>query len=119
MSPLLEPHLQELISEGESFPAGAQASNDLEPSPVCQSDEIQWYTHQVEMPTWWRELLEVPGNDDCWEFSQKVCASFEVLKAHNQAKGVDNDYTSPLAHPTMGKYRFMPPSDPRFSSQDC
>ena len=46
-------------------------------------------------------------------------ASFEVPKAHNWVKGVDNDYTPPLAHPSLGKYRFMLPPNLRFGSQDC
>ena len=94
--PLLEAHLQELLGGEESFLAVAEVRdgfppasmpNDLEPSPLHQSDQIQWHTHQVEMPAWWRELLEVSGHDNCWEFAQKVHTSFEVPKACNWAKG--------------------------------
>ena len=46
-------------------------------------------------------------------------ALFEALKVCYWAKGVDNDYTLLPAHPSIGKYRFMPPSGPRSGSQDC
>ena len=59
----LKPHLQELLG-GEDL-ASAEATYDPEPSPLCQSDWIQWCTCQVEMLTWWRELQEVPSNSNC------------------------------------------------------
>ena len=117
--PPLEPHLQELLGGEESFLASAKAPYDPAPSPLHQSDWIQWHACQVEMLAWWRELLEVTSNDDCQEFAQKVCTSFEVPMAHNWAKVVDNDYTPMPAHPSLWKYRFIPSSDPRFGSQDC
>ena len=85
--PLLKPHLQELLGGEELFLAGTEVPDNQESPPLYQSDWIQWHAPEVETPTWWRELLEVPGNDNCWEFAQKVHASFEVLKAHNWEKG--------------------------------
>ena len=83
---------------GGVIPAGAEVGDslppmptsmpkDLEPSPLCQSAWIQWHTWHVEMPTWWREHLKIPGHNDCQEFACKVCASFEVPKVCNWAKG--------------------------------
>ena len=71
------------------------------------------------MLAWWRKLQEIPGHDDSREFMLKVQVSFEVLKAWNWAKGVDKDYTLPLTHLSIKKYKFMPPPDLRFGSQDC
>ena len=65
----LESHLQELLGGKESFLASAKATNDLELSPLCQLDWIQWYVCQVETLTWWREMVEVPCNADCGEFT--------------------------------------------------
>ena len=86
--PPLEPHLQQLLGWEELPLTGAEVEDglmsmpkDLEPSPLYQADWIQWHTCHVETLTWWRDLLN------------KVHASFEVPKAHNQAKGVDNYYT--------------------------
>ena len=51
-------------------------------------------------------------------FAQKVHTTFEVLKAHNWAKGLDNNHTPLLAHPAMGKYYYMPPANTRFGFRD-
>ena len=114
---LLKPYLQELLG-GEDL-AGTEVPYDPEPSPLHQMDWIQWHTHQIEMLTWWTQLQEVSRDNACWEFAWKVHVSFVVPKACNQAKGVDNDYTPPLTHPSLGKYRFMLPPHLRFGSQDC
>ena len=87
---LLEPHLQELL--GGEDPVSAKAPYDPKPSPLHQTDWIQWHASQVEMLTWWKELQEVPGNNDCWEFAHKVHTSFGVPKACNWAKGIENDH---------------------------
>ena len=94
----LELHLQELLGGEEPSTASAKVRDnllpllmsvpkDLEPSPLCQLDWILWHARHVPMPPWWRELVKIPGHDDYQEFAQKVHASFEVPKAHNQAKG--------------------------------
>ena len=41
-----------------------------------------------------------------------------MLKAFNRVKGVDNNYTPPLVHPSIGKYQFLPQSNARFGTQD-
>ena len=71
----LEPHLQELLGGEESSPASAEVGDGLpppmsmpkdpEPSPLCQSDWIQWSAQHVETPTWWKELLKILGHDNC------------------------------------------------------
>ena len=102
-------HLQELLGGEKPSPAGTKVGDSLpppltlmpkdpEPSPLCQFDWIVWHARHVEMPPCWRELMKIPGHDNYQEFAWKVCASFEVLKACNQAKRVDNDHT-PLSTP--------------------
>ena len=70
------------------------------------------------MLPWWKELTMIPSHKDYKDFAQKVCASFEVPKACNQAKGVDNDHILPPAHPSTRKPHFLPPKNARFGSQD-
>ena len=100
----LDPHIQELLGREEPSLAAAEVGDSLPPpptsmpedpehSPLCQSDWIVWHARHEEMPPWWREPLKIPGHDNYQEFTQKVCASFEVLKACNWAKRVDNDHT--------------------------
>ena len=60
---------------------------DPEPSPLCQSQWIEWSSRHVLMPPWWGgELMKIPGHKDYQEFTQKVHASFEVPKAHDWAE---------------------------------
>ena len=114
--PPLKPHLQELLG-GEDL-AGAEVSYDPDPSPLHHADWIPWCTCQVEMPTWWKELQEIPSNNDCRDFAWKVHALFEVPKACNWMKGVDNDHIPPPAPHSLGKHRVMLPPDSRFSNED-
>ena len=70
------------------------------------------------MPSWWEELTKIPGIADHQEFAWKVCTSFEVPKACNWVKKVNNYHTQPLAHPSIGKHHFLQLRGARFSSQD-
>ena len=71
------------------------------------------------MLAWWRELQEVPNHGDHWEFVQKVQTSFKVPKTRNYVKGVGNNHTPLLSHLSLEQYKFMPPLDLWFGSQDC
>ena len=62
------------------------------------------------------ELLKIPSHKDYQQFAQKVQASFEVPKVHNQMKKVDNDHTYPSSHPSIGKYHFLLLKDGRFGT---
>ena len=118
----LEPHLQQLLGEEETSPADVGDSllqlptpEDPEPSTLHASDWIEWHTRYVQMPSWWEELTKIPCHADHQEFAQKVCASFEVPKAYNQAKKVDNYHAQLLVHPSISKYHFLPPRDVKFT----
>ena len=56
--------------------------------------------------------------EDHWELTQKVRTSFKVPMAWYWAEGGKNDYSTSLALKCIGKDRFLPPLDPRMSSQD-
>ena len=70
------------------------------------------------MPSWWEELVEVPGQEDYQQFARMVHASFEVPKVHNWVKRGNNDHTPLLSHPSIGKYQFLPLWYEHFSAQD-
>ena len=70
------------------------------------------------MTDMWRELIKIPGHNNYQALAWKVPPSFEVPKACNQVKRVDNDHTPLPVHPPIGKHHFMPPADVRFGSQD-
>ena len=102
--PPLEPHLQELLGGEEPSPAGAKAGDalpppltsmpkDPEPSPLHHKEWIEWHARHIPTPSWWEELVEIPGQKDYKLFARKVHASLKVPKACNWAKGVDIDHT--------------------------
>ena len=70
------------------------------------------------MPSWWEELIKIPGHADQTEFAQIVHASFEVPKVCNWVKKVDNYHMQPPAYPSIEKHHFLPPKDARFDTQD-
>ena len=61
---------------------------------------------------------QIPSHVDHQEFTQKVCASFEVPKVCNWAKKVENYYAQLPVHPSVGKHHFLLPKDMRFGAQD-
>ena len=114
----LEPHLGQLLGEKEPSPAGDNLSEDPEPSPMCHLDCIAWDTRCILMLSWWKELVEVPGQEDYQLFTRMVHTSFEVPKACSQAQGLNNHHMPPCSHPSIGKDRFLPPQTEQFHAQD-
>ena len=86
--------------------------------PLHALDWIEWYARYVQMPSWWKELTKIPDHTGHQEFSQKVCASFQVPKVWNWAKKVNNYHTQLPAHPSISKHHFLLPRDVRFGTQD-
>ena len=68
---------------------------------------------------WWWELQEVPGP---WKplgictKSMCIISSTKIIKVMQWR--VDNDNSTPLAHWSLEKYKFMPPADLWFGSRD-
>ena len=125
----MKPHLQELLGEEEPSAASAKVGDglpppptsmpkDLEPSPLYHAEWIEWHTRHVLILCWWEEPVEIPSHEDYQLFTRKVCASFDVLKVGNWAKGGNNDHTPLLAHPSIGKYQFLLPQDRWYGTQD-
>ena len=86
--------------------------------PPVTPEWIEWHARYVQMPSRWEELTSIPGHADHKEFAQRVYASFEVPKACNWAKKVENYHPQAPAHPSIRKHHFLPPKDARFGAQD-
>ena len=63
----------------------------------------------------WEELTKIPGHADHQEFTPIY--SFEVLKACNWAKKVDNYHAQLPAYPSICKHCFLLLRDVRFGTQ--
>ena len=91
---------------------------DPEHSPLHASEWTEWHARSVQMPSWWEELTKITSHTDHKEFAWKVCTSFKVPKACNQAKKVNNYHVHLLAHPLIGKHHFLLSRDARFHAQN-
>ena len=89
-----------------------------EPSFNNSSEWVRWCAEQLETPTWWQELSEVPSQMDVQEFVRSVQALFQLPKASNHAPGVDNDYMVPPSPQSLNHDWFLPISNMRFGGQD-
>ena len=127
----LEPHLQLLLGEEEPTHACTDVGDSLLPQPLPTpslppplppplhaTKWIEWHAEYVQTLSWWEELTQVPGHADHQEFTWKVCTSFDVPTACNQAKQVKNHSMPPLAYPYIGKHHFLLLRNVRFTSQD-
>ena len=95
----------ELGPEVTSFLRGLAENSEEEekvPSPKPPAKElckwVAWIAKMSETPDWWRELLAVPGVQDCKELAHKVWASFHHPKRASEVNKIENYYQAPLHH---------------------
>ena len=90
------------------------------PEPSCHKSAkwIQWCTQQLDMPAWWWECREVPGQGNIQEFTRMVWASFRVPKVTCCTSKVDNNYSTPPAPNSLDRDQFLLLQDMQFGSQD-
>ena len=120
------PHSETLEWEGVIF--GKHRSRRLLPATF----EIQWprtFPHApgrlntvVCLPSRNAGLVEgAAGGPWPWQL-QGICMKsmgiVQSAKGMKLGQGIDNDYTPPLAHPSIEKCKFRLPQDLRFGSQD-
>ena len=101
-----------------SSPPPPLPHEDPETSTLHASDWIEWCTRYVQKLSWSKELTKIPSHADHKEFAWKLHASFEVPKACNWVKKVNNHHVQPPAHPSIGRYHFLPLRDVSYSTQD-
>ena len=85
--------------------------------PLHLLDLVVWHARYVQMPPCWEKLTMIPGHEDYKEFTWKVHTSFEMPKACNSVKRVDNYHILPPALPSTVKHCFLLPKNVGFRSQ--
>ena len=79
---------------------------------------MRWHAKQLETPTWWQELSEVPSQMDVQEFVGQVQASLQLPKVSSHAQEVTNDSSVLLTPQSLDWDQFLPLFNMRFGGQD-
>ena len=97
-----DPDLEEPLELGPdvtSFLRGSAEKSEKEekahsPEPPVKELHrwVAWKAETCKTPDWWRELLAVPGVQDCKELVWKVQASFHHPKRASEVNKMENYY---------------------------
>ena len=68
---------------------------------------LEWQAKQLGTPTWWTELLAIPGIRDPWKLAQKIRASFYIPEVRMRAL-LEPGYTMPPAPRSLDRNAFLP-----------
>ena len=89
----------------------------LEPPTSQPADWVRWRAEECNLPTWWRELTAVWG-EDMKTLARQVRASFQFPWHRHELDPMEAPYHAPPAPPCLCRWRFMPPGGSTFASQD-
>ena len=105
-------HFFQEQASGQREDRGSGSSQE----PLTEDYErwVEWRGQMIVMPTWWWELLEVPGVSDIQKLAQKIRASFELPGWMSEIHDVNNYYLATLAPRCIWQKAFLPPPDPIF-----
>ena len=114
--------LPKLKVEVASFLQGSSETSGEEDlpaePPMSQSaDWVRWQAEECNLPTWWRELTAVRG-EDTKRLAREVWASFQFPRCRHELDTMEAPYHAPLAPPCLHRQRFMPPVRSTFVSMD-
>ena len=118
--------LPELRPEVTCFLRGSaenlEEDDEKAPSPKLPVKVFQkWVTWKAEaykMPSWWRELMVVPGVEDHEELASEVWASFQLPKRGSELHEVENYYQAPPALLCLLWKNFLPTPNSIFACCD-
>ena len=79
---------------------------------------VAWQVKWVDTPSWWPELIPVPGHKDIHQFARRIRASSQMPMACYHATKGKNDYTLPSTSHCLNWDDYLPLSDIKFSRQD-
>ena len=89
----------------------------LEPPLSRPTDWVWWRTEECDLPTWWRELTAISG-EDMERLAKEVRASFQFPQCRHEFDPKEAPYHTPPAPPYLHWQRFMPPAQSIYGSWD-
>ena len=91
--PILDPQVRDFLS-GEKL-KGDSSLWEYPPKSSFDiaNDWVVWWAEQVAMPTWWPELVSIPGSRDIHRLAWQIWALFQMLQACYKGIKRFNDYT--------------------------
>ena len=114
--------LPELKGEVASFLQGSSemSGNEdlpLEPPVSRPTDWVRWRAEECDLPTWWRELTAVSG-EDMERLAKEIRASFQFPRCRHKLDPKEAPYHAPPAPPSLHQQRFIPQVQSIYASQD-
>ena len=114
--------LPELKAEVASFLQGSSETSCDEDPPLelpmsRPADWVQWRAKECNLPTWWRELTAILG-EDMERLAKEVRASFQFPWCRHEFDPKEAPYHAPPAPSCLNQQRFMPPPQSIYASQD-
>ena len=107
--------LPELKVEVASFLEGSSEmldgeSKEMPPEPAVSkfTDWVRWKAGKCDTPSWWVELLTVPGEDDTRRLAQEVRALFQLPRQMHELEPKEAPFQAPPVPPCLHCQRFMP-----------
>ena len=79
---------------------------------------VMWKAEACKTPSWWRELMVVPGVEDCEKLAQEVQASFWLPKRASKLHEVENYHQAPPGLLCFLQRNFLPLPDSIFACWD-
>ena len=118
--PVLDPHIQEFLSEVE--PPGSRGDESywlVTPEQSFHDPQawVRWHTCWEETLTWWQELTVIPQKGDVQDFVRRIWASCHILIECYCATEGRNDYMPPPTLHCMGCNHYLPLTDIRSGAQ--
>ena len=89
-----------------------------EPAVSKFANWVRWKVGKCDTPSWWAELLTVPGEDDTRRLAQEVRASFQLPRQMHELEPKEAPFQAPPVLPCLHCQRFMPPVMSIYASQD-
>ena len=90
----------------------------LEPAVTEFSQWVPWRADNCKTPSWWAELLAVPGVEDHKKLAREVWASFWLLQRMRELRMEEADLQAPPVPPCLHWQKFMPPARSIYTSRD-
>ena len=87
--------------------AEGRGNYPAEPSIQHVETWLDWQAHQMDMPYWWTELTAIPGVEDPWKLTWKICAFFLILAIRRKVFP-GQGYTAPHAPKCLTWNVFLP-----------